>query len=49
MRVGILGILMGITVAMALKNDKYLSMRTVRLSLTTELMVILIFGIIEIR
>lgn len=48
MRAGILGVLMGITVAVSLKNEKTLTSQVVRASLTTEILFIMIFGIIEL-
>jgi len=48
MRVGLSGIMMGISVALALRNEKKLTPQVIRLSLTTELMTILIFGLIEL-
>lgn len=48
MRAGIMGVLMGLTVATTLKNGKTLSSQAVRASLTTEILFIVIFGLVEL-
>ena len=49
MRAGIVGIMAGITMAMALKNGEKLTSQVVRASLTTEILFIVIFGMIELH
>jgi len=48
MRPAIIGVSMGIMTAISLKNEKTLTSSVIRISLTTEIMMILIFGLIEI-
>ena len=48
MRAGIIGILMGLTVATTLKNGKTLGSQVVRASLTTEILFIVVFGLLEL-
>ena len=49
MRVGIIGIMAGLTMATALKNGDNLSSQVVRASLATEILFIIIFGLIELH
>jgi len=49
MRPAIIGIMIGISTALSLKNQKSLSSSVVRASLASELMTIIIFGLIEIH
>ena len=49
MRAGIIGIFMGLTVAVGLKNEKKLTSQVVRASLTTEILFIVVFGLIEVH
>jgi len=48
MRAAIIGVLMGLTVAVGLKNEKKLTSQVVRASLTTEILFITIFGLLEL-
>jgi len=48
MRPAVMGITMGIITAIGLKNEKTLTSSVIRISLTTEIMMILVFGLIEI-
>ncbi len=48
MRVGIVGIMAGLTMAIALKNGDNLNSQVVRASLVTEILFIIIFGLIEL-
>jgi len=48
MRVGFLGIIAGLSTAISLKKEGSLTSSVVTLSLATELLVILIFGCIEV-
>ena len=48
MRAGLIGITIGISTAMALKNERTLTSQVVQLSLVSELLTIIIFGLIEI-
>ena len=48
MRAGIIGVLMGITVATSMKNGKTLGSQAVRASLTTEILFIVVFGLVEL-
>jgi len=48
MRPAIIGVSMGIMTAISLKNEKTLTSSVIRISLTTEIMMIIIFGLIEI-
>ncbi len=48
MRAGIIGVMMGLTVAISLKNGETLTSGVVRASLTTEILFIVIFGMIEL-
>ena len=47
MRAAIIGAMMGLTVAVGLKNEKRLTPQVVRASLTTEIVFIVIFGLVE--
>ncbi len=49
MRAGIIGIMAGLTMATALKNGDDLSSQVVRASLATEILFIIIFGLIELH
>ena len=49
MRAGIMGISIGVITAISLKNQKSLTSSVVRASLMSELMTIIIFGLIEIN
>ena len=49
MRPAILGIMIGVSTALSLKNQKSLSASVIRASLVSELMTIIIFGLIEIN
>ena len=49
MRASIIGVLMGITVALTLKNEKNLTSSVVSASLSTEILFIVIFGLVEIH
>jgi len=49
MRVGIIGIMAGLTMATALRNGDDLSSQVVRASLATEILFIIIFGLIELH
>ena len=49
MRVGIVGIMAGLTMATALKNGDDLTSQVVRASLATEILFIVIFGLIELH
>ena len=49
MRAGIVGIMAGLTMAMALKRGDNLSSQVVRASLATEILFIIIFGLIELH
>ena len=48
MRPAIMGIMIGVTTALSLKNQKQLSYSVIRASLVSELMTIIILGLIEI-
>jgi len=48
MRAGILGAMIGLTVAVGLKNGKNPTTGVVRASLTTEILFIVIFGMVEL-
>jgi hypothetical protein len=48
MRPAIIGIMIGISTALSLKNQKSLTSSVVRASLMSELMTIIILGLIEI-
>ena len=49
MRPAIMGIMIGISTALSLKNQKSLTTSVIRASLLSELMTIIIFGLIEIN
>ncbi len=49
MRAGIVGIMAGLTMATAIKNGDDLSSQVVRASLATEILFIIIFGLIEVH
>jgi len=49
MRASIIGVLMGISVALTLKNEKNLTSNVVKASLSTEILFIVIFGLVEIH
>jgi len=49
MRIAIMGISTGIITALSLKNEKNLTLSVVRISLVNEIMIIIIFGLIEIN
>ena len=49
MRAGIVGIMAGLTMATALKNGDDLTSQVVRASLVTEILFIIIFGLIELH
>ena len=49
MRPAIMGIMIGISTALSLKNQKSLTTSVIRASLVSELMTIIIFGLIEIN
>jgi len=49
MRPAIMGIMIGVTTALSLKNQKSLTSSVVRASLMSELMTIIIFGLIDIN
>ncbi len=49
MRAAIIGVMAGLTMAMALKNGDKLSSNVVRASLATEILFIVIFGLIELH
>ena len=49
MRPAIIGIMIGISTALSLKNQKSLTTSVIRASLVSELMTIIIFGLIEIN
>jgi len=49
MRPAIIGVSMAIITAISLKNEKTLNSSVIRISLTTEIMMIIIFGLIEIN
>jgi putative effector of murein hydrolase len=49
MRASVVGVLMGISVALTLKNEKQLTSSVIRASLTTEIMFIIILGLVEIH
>ncbi len=49
MRAGIVGVMAGLTMAMALKRGDKLSSQVVRASLATEILFIVIFGLIELH
>jgi len=48
MRAAIMGVLMGLTVAVSLKNEGKITPQIVRASLTTEILFIIIVGIWEL-
>jgi hypothetical protein len=48
MRIGFIGITIGISTAMALRNEHALSSQVIRLSLLSEILTIVILGLIEI-
>jgi len=48
MRAGLTGILMGVSVAISLRNEKRLTSQVITLSLLTELLTIVILGVIDI-
>ena len=48
MRAGVIGIFMGIFVALSLKSGNRLSSNVVGASLVTEILFIVIFGLIEV-
>lgn len=48
MRVGFIGIITGISTAMALKNEYKLTSQIVTISLLSEILTIVIFALIEI-
>jgi len=48
MRPAIIGVTVGIIMAIGLKNEKGVTSSVIRISLTTEILMILIFGLIEI-
>ena len=49
MRASVIGVLMGISVALTLKNEKELTTNVIRASLTTEILFIIIVGFIEVH
>ena len=49
MRAGIVGIMAGLTMAMTLKRGDSLTSQVVRASLITEILFIVIFGLIELH
>jgi len=49
MRPAIIGVTMGIMTAISLKNEKTINSSVIRISLTTEIMMIVIFGLMEIN
>ena len=49
MRPAILGIMIGVSTALSLKNQKSLTSSVISASLISELMTIIIFGLIEIN
>ena len=49
MRPAIIGTMIGISTALSLKNQKSLTTSVIRASLVSELMTIIIFGLIEIN
>jgi len=49
MRPAIMGIMIGISTALSLKNQKSLTSSVIRASLMSELMTIIILGLIEIN
>ncbi len=48
MRAGFTGIAVGISIAMALRNEYKLTSQIVTISLLTEILTIIIFGLVEI-
>jgi len=48
MRAGLIGITIGISTAMALRNEHPLTSQVVKLSLVNEILTIIIFGLTEI-
>ena len=48
MRAGLVGIIMGVSMAVSLKNGRKLSTQVVSMSILTELSTILILGLIDI-
>jgi len=48
MRAGLSGIFIGLSMAIGLKNDKKLSSSVITISLASEIMTIIIFGLIDI-
>jgi hypothetical protein len=48
MRAGFIGIAVGISTAMALRNEYKLTSQIVTISLLTEILTIIIFGLVEI-
>ena len=48
MRAGFIGIAMGVSTAMALRNEYKLTSQVVSISLLTEIITIIIFGLVEI-
>jgi len=49
MRPAIMGVMIGIITGLSLKNQKSITTSVVRASLVSELMTIIIFGLIEIH
>ena len=49
MRPAIIGTMIGISIALSLKNQKSLNSSVIHASLVSELMTIIIFGLIEIN
>ncbi len=48
MRAGFVGIAMGVSTAMALRNEYKLTSQVVTISLVTEIITIIIFGLVDI-
>ena len=48
MRVGFIGIAVGISTALALRNEYNLTSQIVTISLVSEILTIIIFGLVEI-
>jgi hypothetical protein len=48
MRAGFMGIAMGVSTAIALRNEHELTSQIVTISLVTEILTIVIFGLVEI-
>jgi len=48
MRAGFVGIAMGVSTVMALRNEYKLTSQVVTISLLTEIITIIIFGLVEI-